>query len=250
MLSGCYFFSSQTSKDSSEINALHQQGESFSKEELYDHAIMIYEKILSMDSNDFLAYYKLGNILFHQNKLSDSLEMFKKTYSINPDYCKTYYNIAAIYSNSDNGTFFNEEKADIFFHKFLTCQPNSDKKERIFRWLKNYQNRKKNTLKNNNEISLDEEKYKRALKKNPDNFEAHYQLGLIYFKKEKWIESRNELIRCISINPSHKEALYSLGVVYSKDGETYNREKAKFFFRKYLELAPNSSRKKRIESFF
>ena len=58
------------------------------------------------------------------------------------------------------------------------------------------------------------EVYKQAIKINPDDAKAHYDLGLAYGESIKWKKAIKSYKQAVRINPDYAEAHYYLGVAY------------------------------------
>jgi len=53
--------------------------------------------------------------------------------------------------------------------------------------------------------------FQRALQSNPDNYDAHYALGSIYFQRKEYADAEREFSRCIELMPANGEALNFYG---------------------------------------
>src|SRR5438876_708200 len=53
--------------------------------------------------------------------------------------------------------------------------------------------------------------FQKAIALNPDNFDAHYALGNIYFKRKEFIEAEREFRAAAELNPNDGETLNYLG---------------------------------------
>jgi Tfp pilus assembly protein PilF len=53
--------------------------------------------------------------------------------------------------------------------------------------------------------------FQKAIALNPDNFDAHYALGSIYFKRKEFIEAEREFRAAAELNPNDGETLNYLG---------------------------------------
>ena len=58
------------------------------------------------------------------------------------------------------------------------------------------------------------EVYKQAIKINPDDAKAHYDLGLAYGESIKWKKAIKSYKQAVRINPDFAEAHYFLGGAY------------------------------------
>jgi tetratricopeptide (TPR) repeat protein len=236
----------------------------------YDQAKQVLEEIIQKDPDNADAHYRLGVIYSKQGNMDQSAREFLSVISINEDYPKALYNLGVIYSSA--GPLYSEKDAGLYFNKYLALEPDSPKRQEIIDWLTSHGQKvdappsvgKKKTIedlqKDENgliqqaDTLVEQQKYDQAegiykelLAKNPQNSSAHYKLGVLYVKQGKMVDGRVELLKSISLDPGLSKAYYNLGIVYSVKGATYDVEKAEFFFRKYLELEPNSPQKAAIE---
>ncbi len=67
------------------------------------------------------------------------------------------------------------------------------------------------------------EAFRRAIRINPDHADAHYNMGFAYRKLGRYNEARAVYKKAIRINPGYAEAHYNMGVAYVTSG---NREAA------------------------
>jgi tetratricopeptide (TPR) repeat protein len=71
----------------------------------------------------------------------------------------------------------------------------------------------------------------------PFNIDVRFQLGRLYFNKDRVDEAITQFENIITLLPNHSNSLYSLGLAYTKKGE---KEKAISAFEKVLELNPGN----------
>ncbi len=77
----------------------------------------------------------------------------------------------------------------------------------------------------------------KMIARNPNDANAHYLLGMIFFKKKMLPEARAEFAKTIELAPSFAGAYHHLGLVHQQQGEP---ERALEFYRKAAELDPKS----------
>ena len=77
--------------------------------------------------------------------------------------------------------------------------------------IKNLNTRKK--------LQVAEDFYKETLKKNPDDVEAHNNLGVILFQLGKLQEAKSSYQKAIQINPKYLNAHKNLAAVFKLLGE-------------------------------
>ena len=89
-----------------------------------------------------------------------------------------------------------------------------------------------------NKLQVDENFYKEALKTNPNNVEAHNNLGVILLQLGKIQEAKNSCQRAIQISPNYASAHNNLAAVFYETGEL---QKAKNCYQKAIQIQPNNT---------
>ena len=56
--------------------------------------------------------------------------------------------------------------------------------------------------------------YQKIIETNPNDAEAYYNMGAIYYNGKKYDDAKTQFNKAIEIYPDFTEAYYSLGVVY------------------------------------
>jgi superkiller protein 3 len=78
--------------------------------------------------------------------------------------------------------------------------------------------------------------FKRIIEIDPNNYRAHYNLGIAYFNLNRFEEALNSYKIAISIKPDYKHGYYNIGLVHEA---TEDLEKAIEAYEKALEFDPN-----------
>jgi len=78
--------------------------------------------------------------------------------------------------------------------------------------------------------------FKRIIELDPENYRAHYNLGIAYFNLNRFEEALNSYKIAISIKPDNKHVYYNIGLLHEK---TENLENAIESYEKALEIDPN-----------
>jgi len=80
-----------------------------------------------------------------------------------------------------------------------------------------------------------EEVFKRIIQINPNNYRAHYNLGIANFNLEKIEQAKQCYEKAIKIKPDYKHCFYNMGLIY--EGEE-NLQEALKYYEKALEIDP------------
>ena len=59
-------------------------------------------------------------------------------------------------------------------------------------------------------------KYQRIMLEDPSNFNAHFNIGILYYRNNLFDEAIREFKKVIEINPDDSEAYYNLGNIFNK----------------------------------
>ncbi len=76
-------------------------------------------------------------------------------------------------------------------------------------------------------LNLQTQKYRAMLMDNPQDIEAHMQIGIIYGRAEELSKSRNSFEKVLTIDPKHVGAINNLGNIYFLD-ENYKKALEKY----------------------
>ena len=74
--------------------------------------------------------------------------------------------------------------------------------------------------------------HKKALELNPDDESAHYNLAIVYSKKRMYDDAILEYKKVIELNPGLPDVHYNLGVVYSEKGMLMQAKKEVSIYKK------------------
>jgi tetratricopeptide (TPR) repeat protein len=86
--------------------------------------------------------------------------------------------------------------------------------------------------------------YKKYLEKNPKNADARVDMAICYYNLNDYTNAINEMETAIKYQPSHQLAHLNLGIV---NLAAQNVDASKAWFRKAVELDPNSEAGKRAQ---
>jgi tetratricopeptide (TPR) repeat protein len=78
----------------------------------------------------------------------------------------------------------------------------------------------------------------RIIELSPENYRAHYNLGIAYFNLGQMEKAKKSFETSLNIKPDYKYCLYNLGLIYE---EMDKYEEALIYYEKALEIDPNFS---------
>jgi tetratricopeptide (TPR) repeat protein len=87
-------------------------------------------------------------------------------------------------------------------------------------------------------LSSEAQLAKAKAKINSEGGRYHYNLGVVYTQNKDFDSAVKEFKTALGYNPKNAQAHYNLGIIY--DDYFKDRENAKYHYRNYLELAPDS----------
>ncbi len=164
----------------------------------YNSALKIFEDVISVQPNNFLAYYGLASSYNDLGRAEDAIINFKKVLMLNPEYADAYFGIALILDYQDN------DECEKYYLKTIEYDPNHywantnlgpfyDKKE-------------------NYELALKHTKI--AFDIDPNGSLVAFNLGVIYSKLKDFDESlKYYKIELEKDNP-HITTYLNLGLLY------------------------------------
>ena len=165
----------------------------------------IYEKILEVKPEHFLALSNLGIVFSQLREFNRAVELFNKAIKINPDYAEGYNNLGnALFELSEFDKSLHCYKRAVqlnpgFSDAFNNLGNVYQKKEDQNKAIESYESA----------ISLDA----KASKDKP-----YYNLGNIYRELGDFEKSINLYKKAISINPNSVSAYINLSISFNKNG--------------------------------
>lgn len=205
-----------------DIRIYFDAAKGFLREKRYEEAIKELESLLSINPNDYLAYYMMGTALAETEKPKEAVDALKKAVEINPALSDAYLEMGFIYEKAAA-----LEEAAGSFEKFLSLNPKSPKAEDIQKRIDKIRGgidvQEKFELTGN---LIKEEKWDEALRENmalaelqPDHPNVFYNFGLIYANLERYEESVSSLKKALEKKADFFLARQRLAIVYDAQGK-------------------------------
>lgn len=157
-------------------------------EKLYDHAIKIFQDLLSMDPNDPEVLTGLSAVYMRKDQTKKALELAYQALNKDPSFYYAYDILAEIYFINKKDAF----KAEEYAHKSLELNPYDSSTYSLLSQIYYFQKKY-------------EECYvyaSQALQIDPENYVAHMALGLYYAHIPNYDKVEEHFKICLSIAPN------------------------------------------------
>ncbi len=207
----------------------------------YNQAIKIFEEVVSVQKDNYLAYYGLGSCYNDLGKTDLAIDYFKKAIEINPEYSDAYFGIALILD------YLDDPECEYYYLQTLKYEnkhywantnlgPFYDKKgeyERALKYtLKAYEINPKGKLVAFNlgviysklkDFDKSLEFYKLEIKRDKPHLTAYLNLGLLYKDIYNDFEmAKQTYLEGISVDKDNADIWYNLGCLYALNDDLEN----------------------------
>ena len=169
------------------IEQLFQQGNQAQNEGRYREAESIWRQIISIDSNNAIAYFYIGLALRKQGKLEEAIAAYKKAIELDPNYATAYYNMGNALNRQGK-----LEEAIAAYKKALELDPNYS-----FAY-----NNMGVALRKQGKYDEAIAAYKKAIEINPNDAFAYNNMGLALDDQGKYDEAIAAHKKALEIDPN------------------------------------------------
>ncbi|MGB3402769.1 MAG: tetratricopeptide repeat protein [Microcoleaceae cyanobacterium] len=228
-----------------------QQVEQYLNQGKLDEVIDICQQALQQNQNELIAYHGLGVSLQLKGQLEEAKQWYLKILEQQPDLAEVYVNLGSLYAQQEqfeqainayqsalklqpNLVQAHRNLAKIFYqmeqlelaaeheYQVLELEPHSATAQQSFQVG--------NLLWKQQKLREAANCYKQAINKQPDFFEAHYNLAESLTHLKDWEEAKLAYDRVIKLNPTFERAYIGLGNILVEkaqwDEAIQNYEKA------------------------
>ncbi|MGB8951093.1 MAG: tetratricopeptide repeat protein [Candidatus Aminicenantales bacterium] len=216
-------------KKAVELNPNNKQvlfylGNAFEENRDFAKAAEAYEQYVgTQPDNAWKAYRQLGLCRLNLNQYEKAIAAFLEALKGQPEDFKSNYNLAEAYEKA--GQF---EKAEEVYHFLIKKYP-SDAESYYKMIILMYDRAGMNAK------AVDAAK--KLVELNPKNEEYIYNLGIMYFKIEKYQEAIEAFQKAAALKPNYDYAYYQIGFSYQRMKKYKESIEA---FQEYVGLVPNS----------
>ncbi|MFA4989340.1 MAG: tetratricopeptide repeat protein [Candidatus Omnitrophota bacterium] len=192
-----------------------------------DNAIKEYRKALLADDKVALIHLNLAISLIKQNAPAAAVEELKEIEKLAPDSIEPHAILAILYSSQD--------KVDLAVSEYETALLKASKISP--RDIDIYKSLGVLYLKQN-KLNEAQGIYRLILALSPQDPEAHFYLGNVYWELKQGSLFEQELKKALELNPDYAEALNFLGYAFVEQNR--NLRQAEIMIRKALRLEPDN----------
>jgi tetratricopeptide (TPR) repeat protein len=187
----------------------------------YDRAQLEMEQAAALAPESAEIHYFLGRIYYTKNIFPLARREFETALKLDPNYMKAYDNLGLTLEA------IGERDAAVASWKraIELCEKQGLSTEWPFINLAAYYNRQ-------NEAGQALEYAQKAVEKNAESAEAHFQMGRAYRSLQRHEEAEAELQKAVKYNPDNAEYHYVLSIIYRKLGKTAESQKEEAEFRR------------------
>lgn len=197
----------------------YEKGLNYHYQRQFDKATIEFEKTISLDPYDYLAYYFNGLSYERNQELEKALQNYNLSISVKPDFNEALFNRALVlYKTCD----YEKSIEDL---EYLLTLPAGETQAIFFRGLKYGQDNDKTVF--DNIISMTNK-----------NADIYNYLGLCYYQMDLYEKSSLNFFKAININPEDDNVLANAGLNFLVQG---NIDSARICFERSLSINPNNS---------
>ena len=203
------------------------QAEAAIEKKDYATAEPLLQKVVAVDSANYVAWFDLGFLYTAVGKTEDSIAAYRKSVAAKPDVFESNLNLGLMLAKAG------QADAEQFLRAATKLKPTSHVEEGHARaWL---------SLAHVLEASKPDEAieaFRQAAALQPKDPEPHLSAGLLLEKQNRFADAEQEYKQALTIDPASTEALTGMGNIYMR-GHRFTE--AEDILRKLVALHPNDA---------
>ncbi|MCB1194836.1 tetratricopeptide repeat protein [bacterium] len=153
----------------------------------YPYAALMFEKYLTLKTDNIKIYHYLSQIYLHLKQYSDAAVVLKRATELEPSSFSHWHQLGTAYMGAG---FTNE--AIHSFEKALEIRPDT---ETLFQLGLCYERI--------NELQKARELYEYVVAIKPNHADAHFSIGLLDFRTQDFSSATERIDRALKLNPEH-----------------------------------------------
>ena len=189
------------------------EGRLLMREGNLQEALEILNGVIEISPNNLAAMFAISEIYQMLGQLGESEASFKKIIEISPNHLEARLRLAGIYVETNKLKEGIDELETI-----LNLGQGTPQAERAANILERLKATRMELMDESQQLRLAQERYRQLIVSEPDNLEAHFNLGRIYYRQGMLQEARLELEEVVRIDPDNKQGQIALGALYDELG--------------------------------
>jgi tetratricopeptide (TPR) repeat protein len=204
-----------TFEQNSKVAELLKQASTAYENEQFDQAKMLYDKALSIDTQNIKALYGLARIHFANKDLDATKQLLDQVFIIQPDYPEALVTLGSIYAISND-----LKQARNIYEKALKLDPS----------LTAANHNLGNIYWNDGDYVRAEKAFLNCVKSSPDSVLFNSTLARFYLYQKDYNNAEKFYLKVNQLDSHHQESLMELA------GIAFSSEEYELSFQRYLQL--------------
>jgi len=195
------------------------------EQEKYKMEVATLKKAIEENPKEPENHYNLGVVYIKQKEYLHAIDSLKTTLLLKPEHKEAQdalYDIINMINNADENSKYYYKMALIYIEKreyykaieelkkILALSPDNFEAKNLFSKIMIMMSKTNNQESENSNLANEIAKYQNIIATNPNDFEAYYNLGLIYSQTKNYDFAKDHLLKAINLNSNYKEAQNSL----------------------------------------
>jgi tetratricopeptide (TPR) repeat protein len=175
-----------------------------------DSRIALYRSLVQSNPDDQAAWLDLGQLYARLGRQQEAVDALEKAVQLKPDDARAQALLGGVYD--DMGKF---DQAQEVLDKALELESEPEQKKKLAERIAMVLAKK---AYNAGELEVADKEFSQILALNPDNFVAHFFLGLIDARNGKTDEAERQYKEVLRIVPGHALARLNLAAIHEQNG--------------------------------
>jgi len=195
------------------------------EQEKYQVEVDTLKKAIEENPKEPENHYNLGVVYIKQKEYLYAIDSLKTTLLLKPEHKEAQdalYDIINMINNADENSknyykmaLIYIEKRDYYkaideLKKILALSPNNLEAKNLFSKIMIMMSKTNNQEPGNSNLANEIARYQNMIASNPNDFEAYYNLGLIYSQNKNYDFAKEQFLKVLKLNSNHQKAQSSL----------------------------------------
>lgn len=189
------------------------EGRLLMREGNLQEALDTLNQVIEISPDNTIALFNIAEVYQSMGQLSKAEQYFRKVIELAPRDLEARLRLAGLYVETDRLDQGTEALQEI-----INLDKESPQAQKATELLQRLMAAKKESVDETQRMQLSVERYQNLINADPNNLEAHLNLGRIYYRQGKFEAARRELEEVVRINPDNKPGQTALAALYDEMG--------------------------------